>query len=113
MNKDKYLPPVHPGEILEKDFLEPMSLSQNELARQIGVSPRRINEIVHGKRSITADTAIRLSKFFGTSAKLWIGLQAEYDLDCAIYEERIGATGRFDNIKRFSPKGEEAILPAS
>jgi addiction module HigA family antidote len=112
MNKDKYLPPVHPGEILEKDFLEPMNLSQNELARQIGVPPRRINEIVHGKRSITADTAIRLSKFFGTSAKLWIGLQAEYDLDCVIYAERIGATGRFDNIKLYSPKSE-TILPAS
>ena len=105
MNEDKYLPPIHPGEILEEDFLKPMNLSQNELARQIGVPPRRINEIVHGKRSITADTAIRFSKFFGTSAKLWLNLQAEYDLDCVIYAERTGGTSRFDFIKRFIPTG--------
>ena len=101
MNEEKYLKPVHPGEVLEKDFLEPMQISQNELARQIGVPPRRINEIVHGKRGITADTAIRLSRFFGTSAKLWLGLQAEYDIDCIIYAEQTGGTSRFDFIKRF------------
>ena len=105
MNEDKYLPPIHPGKILEEDFLKPMNLSQNELARQIGVPPRRINEIVHGKRSITADTAIRFSKFFGTSAKLWLNLQAEYDLDCVIYAERTGGTSRFDFIKKFIPTG--------
>ncbi len=110
MNEEKYLKPVHPGEILEKDFLEPLQLSQNELARQIGVPPRRINEIVHGKRGITADTAIRLSRFFGTSAKLWIGLQAEYDIDSVLYAERTGGTSRFDFIKKFIPKPGVAIL---
>ncbi len=110
MNEDKYLKPIHPGEILEIEFLKPLKLSQNELARQIGVPPRRINEIVHGKRSITADTAIRLSKFFGTSAKLWLGLQSEYDLDCVIYAERTGGTNKFDFIKKFIPKAGVAIL---
>ncbi len=99
-NEEKFLKPVPPGEILLKDFLEPLNLSQNQLARDIGVSPRRINEIVLGKRAITADTAMRLSRYFGTSAKLWLGLQSEYELDCIVYEERTKATGRFDFIKR-------------
>ena len=103
-NEDKYLKPVHPGEVLKFEFLEPLNLSQNELARQIGVPPRRINEIVHGKRAITPDTAIRLSKFFGTSAKFWLGLQAEFDLDSLLYAERTGQTDRFDFIKKFVPK---------
>ena len=105
MNEDKYLKPIHPGEILNTEFLEPLKLSQNELARQIGVPPRRINEIIHGKRSITADTAIRLSRFFGTSAKLWIGLQGDYDVDSVVYAERTGRTNKFDFIKRFIPTG--------
>ena len=104
-NEDKYLPPIHPGEILEKEFLEPLGLSQNEIARQIGVPPRRINEIVHGKRGITADTAIRLGKFFGMSAQFWLSLQTHYELDSVIYEERTGGTSRFDFIKKFIPKG--------
>ena len=79
-----------------------LGLSQNKLAREIGVPPRRINEIVHGKRAITADTAIRLSRFFGTSAQLWLNLQSEYELDALIYAERNGKTRRFDFIKRFS-----------
>lgn len=103
-NEEKYLKPVHPGEILWEDFMQPMGLSQNRLANEIGVPPRRINEIVHGKRAITADTAIRLSKFFGTSAQLWIGLQADYELDSIIYEERTKGTGRFDFIKCFVDK---------
>ena len=98
-NETKYLRPVPPGEILLKDFLEPLKLSQNQLARDIGVPPRRINEIVLGKRAITADTAMRLSRYFGTSAKLWLGLQCEYELDCIAYEERTKATSRFDFIK--------------
>ena len=110
MNEDKYLKPIHPGEVLLKDFLEPLKLSQNELARQIGVPPRRINEIVLGKRGITADTAIRLSKFFGTSAKLWLGLQAEYELDCVIYAECTGGGSKFDFIKKFIPKPGVAML---
>ena len=75
--------PVHPGEILLTEFLEPMGLSQNKLARALAVPPRRINEIVLGKRSITADTALRLAKFFSMSAEFWMGLQADYDLRCA------------------------------
>ena len=73
--------PIHPGEILMEDFLEGFGITQNKLAVAIGVPPRRINEIVHGKRSVTADTALRLSRFFGTSAQFWLNLQAHYDLD--------------------------------
>ena len=71
---------VHPGEILLEEFLIPMNLSQNALARAVGVAPRRINEIVLGKRAITADTALRLAKTFGTSEGFWLGLQADYDV---------------------------------
>jgi addiction module HigA family antidote len=72
---------IHPGEVLLEEFLKPSGLSQNALAREMGVPPRRVNEIVLGKRSITADTAIRLSKHFGTSEQFWMGLQADYDLE--------------------------------
>jgi addiction module HigA family antidote len=72
---------IHPGEILLQEFLMPMVISQNALARAIGVPPRRINEIVLGKRGVTADTALRLSRAFGTSAGFWMGLQADYDLE--------------------------------
>ena len=75
------LPNPHPGEILLKDFLEPMGLSQNRLGREIGVPPRRINEIVHGKRSISADTDLRLARYFGISEGIWLGLQAAFDLE--------------------------------
>jgi antitoxin HigA-1 len=81
-------PPIHPGEVLLEDFLKPMGISQYRLAKAIHVPPRRINEIVHGKRGISADTAIRLSRYFGTSAELWLGLQADYDLELA--REEIG-----------------------
>ena len=77
----KKLTPVHPGEILDKEFLEVMGLSQNQLARDIGVSPRRINEIVLGKRRLTANTALRLARYFGTSPGFWLGIQMDYDLD--------------------------------
>ena len=103
-NEEKYLPPIHPGEILKTEFLEPLNLSQNRLAKEIGVPPRRINEIVHGKRAITADTALRFSRFFGTTAQLWLNLQSHYELDCILYAERTGKTKRFDSIKRFIPK---------
>ena len=73
--------PIHPGEVLLLDFLEPLSVSQHRLAVSIGVPPRRINEIVHGKRRISADTALRLARFFGTSERFWINLQARYDLE--------------------------------
>jgi addiction module HigA family antidote len=75
--------PIHPGEILQEEFLEPLKLSQNALAKAIHVSARRINEIVHGKRAITADTALRLSLFFGTSADFWMHLQSKFDLETA------------------------------
>lgn len=77
----KLLPNIHPGEVLIEEFLLPMEISQNALARAAGVPPRRINEIVLGKRGITADTAIRLAKVFGTSEGFWLGLQADYDLE--------------------------------
>ena len=77
----KTLPNVHPGEILLEEFLNPMGISQNRLARAMDVPPRRINEIVHGKRAITADTALRLARALGTSEQFWMGLQADYDLE--------------------------------
>jgi addiction module HigA family antidote len=80
MSKKK-IPPLHPGEVLLEEFLKPMNISQNQLGRSLGVSARRINEIIHGKRSITADTALRLARHFGTSAQFWLGLQMDYDLD--------------------------------
>ena len=79
----KKLAPVHPGEVLSEEFLRPMELSQNRLALDIGVHPRRINEIVLGKRAVTADTALRLARYFGTSAGFWMGLQSDFDLDVA------------------------------
>ena len=79
----KKLAPVHPGEILQKEFLEPMGLSQNRLALALGVPARRINEIVLGKRGITADTALRLARYFKMSPQFWLGLQMDYELDVA------------------------------
>ena len=80
MKKNK-LRPIHPGEVLLEEFLKPIGMSQNKLALNIGVPPRMINEIVLEKRRITADTALRLAKFFGMSAEFWLGLQSQYDLD--------------------------------
>ena len=79
----KKLPNIHPGEILFEEFLKPMDISQNRLARAMGVPPRRINEIVHGKRAVTADTAVRLALALGTSEQFWMGLQADFDLEKA------------------------------
>ena len=78
---EKKLAPVHPGEVLEEEFLKPLGLSQHRLALDIGVDPRRINEIVLRKRSVTANTALRLARYFNTSAEFWLGLQAQFDLD--------------------------------
>ena len=86
--KEKRLKPVHAGEVLMEEFLKPIGLSQGRLALAIGVHPRRINEIVLGKRGVTADTALRLSRFFGTSAGFWLGLQKDYELDVA--EDELG-----------------------
>ena len=77
------LPPAHPGEVLLEDFLKPMGISQYRLAKDIGVLPRRINEIVQGKRAITADTALRVAQYFGTSVEVWMGLQADYEVEKA------------------------------
>jgi len=81
MGTEKLLSPIHPGEILMEEFLEPMGISQYRLAKDLSVPARRINEIVHGKRSITPDTALRLSRYFGLSERFWINLQARYDLE--------------------------------
>jgi addiction module HigA family antidote len=83
---EKRLPPVHPGEVLLEEFLKPLGLSQNRLGLNIGVHPRRINEIVLHKRRVTAETALRLARYFGTSPQFWLGLQSDYDLDVAADE---------------------------
>lgn len=84
----KKLAPVHPGEVLLEEFLEPMGLSQYRVAQDTSVSARRINEIVHGTRAISADTALRLARYFGTSERFWLNLQAQYDLD--VERDRLG-----------------------
>jgi addiction module HigA family antidote len=86
--------PIHPGEVLMEDFIAGFGITQNKLAVSIAVPPRRINEIVHGKRAVTADTALRLGKYFGTSAQFWLNLQTQYDLDLA--EDRLA--GQIDAI---------------
>ena len=83
------LAPIHPGEVLLEEFLEPLELSQYRLAKDISVPPRRINEIVLGNRAVTADTALRLARYFGTSDRFWLNLQAGYDLD--VQRDRLGA----------------------
>jgi len=96
----KRFSPVHPGEILLEEFLRPMGVSQYRLAKDISVPPRRINEIVHGKRSITADTALRLSRYFGLSDRFWLNLQAHYDIE--VEKDRLA--GRLDvEVKALAP----------
>jgi addiction module HigA family antidote len=90
----KVLAPIHPGEVLLEDFLKPMALSQYRLAKGIKVPPRRINEIVHRKRAITADTALRLARFFGTSEQFWLNLQNRYDLE--MERDRLGESLKRD-----------------
>ncbi|HET7928379.1 MAG TPA: HigA family addiction module antitoxin [Actinomycetota bacterium] len=84
----KRLTPIHPGEVLLEEFLSPLAISQYRLAKDIHVPPRRINEIVHGTRSVSADTALRLARYFGTSERFWLNLQSQYDLD--VESDRIG-----------------------
>ena len=86
MIEEERLPPVHPGEVLLEDFMKPFGLSQYRLAQDLGVPALRINQIVHGKRAVTADTALRLARYFGTSANVWMRLQARYDLEVAEVE---------------------------
>jgi addiction module HigA family antidote len=92
----KPLSPVHPGEVLLQEFLQPLGLTQYRLAKTLNVPPRRINEIVHGQRAVSADTALRLARFFGTSDRVWLNLQAAYDLD--VERDRHG-----DRIRRDVP----------
>jgi addiction module HigA family antidote len=93
------LPNVHPGEILREEFLEPLGLTAYQLAKSIGVEQTRISEILHGKRGISADTALRLARFFGTSAQLWLNLQTRYEL-----EERLNEAGsEIEKIKPYEP----------
>lgn len=80
----KKLKPVHPGEVLLEEFIKPLGISQNQLARELGVDPRRVNAIILGARKITPDTALRLARYFGTSPQFWLGLQRDYDLDVAM-----------------------------
>src|SRR5215475_7940806 len=89
------MPPSHPGEILAEEYLVPLGITQHKLAVDIGVPPRRINEIVHGKRRISADTALRLARYFGTSERFWLNLQSRYDLE--IERDRLGPT--LDHIR--------------
>ncbi len=81
--------PVHPGEVLHEEFLKPLGVSQYRLAKEISVPPRRVNEIVHGSRAITADTALRLARYFGTTDRFWLNLQARYDLE--VERDRLGS----------------------
>jgi addiction module HigA family antidote len=83
------LSPVHPGEVLQEEFLKPLGVSQYRLAKEISVPPRRVNEIVHGSRAITADTALRLARYFGTTDRFWLNLQARYDLE--VERDRLGS----------------------
>ncbi len=103
MSNEK-IPPVHPGEILMEEFLRPMGMSQNRLANDLGVPPRRINEVVLGKRRITADTALRLARYFGMSPQFWLGLQMDYDLD--VEEDRLSA--RLEEVKVYVKTHEPA-----
>ncbi len=96
MTTTEKMEPIHPGEVLMEDFIKGFGITQNKLAVAVGVPPRRINEIVHGKRGITADTALRLAKYFRTSAEFWLNLQSHYDLDRA--EDRV-----FEQIDAIQP----------
>ena len=95
------LDPIHPGEILDEEFLKPLAISQYRLSKDIGVPPVRINEIVHGKRGITADTALRLAKFFGTTAEFWMNLQIHFDLEV----QRDVSAEQLKHIKVFQAAG--------
>lgn len=102
----KRIKPIHPGEILKDEFLVPLDMSQYRLAKDICVPPRRINEIVLGKRSITADTALRLARYFSTSPQFWLNLQTQYDLECEEQEKG-------DSIQKHVPIYEHAFASAA
>ena len=100
----KKLLPIHPGEILREDFMVPLGLSSNALARALGVTPARVNEIVRERRGISADTALRLARFFRTDVQSWMNLQSHYDIQCA--EDAAGSS-----IRKIAPRSDE-VLPA-
>lgn len=104
------LPPIHPGEVLLEDFMKPLGLSQYRLAKDIGVPALRISQIVNGKRAITADTAMRLARYFGTSPDVWLRLQARYDLEKAeiAYGDKIKA-----DVKILRPRQDEPVIEAA
>lgn len=104
----KQFAPVHPGEILLEEFLQPMGISQYRLAKEISVHPRRINQIIHGERAITADTALRLSRYFGLSERFWLNLQARYDLE--IEKEKL--KGRLESEVKVLAPGADAHVRA-
>jgi antitoxin HigA-1 len=95
MNPAPMMAPIHPGEVLQEEYLAPLGVTQHHLAVAIGVPPRRINEIVHGKRGITADTALRLARYFGTSERFWLNLQGRYEIEV----ERDRLAGALDEIE--------------
>jgi antitoxin HigA-1 len=103
------LPPVHPGAILLSEFLVPLEISQNAMARQISVAPKRINELVHGRRAITADTALRLARRLGTSPQFWMNLQSQFDLETA--QDRLGT--RLEREVRTPPRGKRPARRAA
>lgn len=98
----KKLPPIHPGEILREEFMKPLGLSSNGLARALDVTPARINEIVRERRGISADTALRLARFFGTDVQSWMNLQTHYDIQCA--EDAAGRA-----IRKIAPRSDDAL----
>lgn len=98
--------PIHPGEVLMLDYLEPLGVTQHRVAVAIGVPPRRINEIVHGKRGITADTALRLARYFGTSERFWLNLQSRYELEV----ERDRLAGTLDQIEPLAIASRRSVL---
>lgn len=111
MTTRKQIPPIHPGEILNEEFLAPLRVSQYRLAKEINVPPRRINEIVRGLRAISADTSLRLARYFGTSERFWLNLQARYDLE--IEKDRLGKrlereVSRFASPARHKTRGTRA-----
>lgn len=105
----KRLPPIHPGEILLREFLEPLAISQARLAKETSVPPRRINEIVRGTRAVTADTALRLARYFGTSGRFWLNLQVHHDLE--VEKERLG--GRLEREVKAYAGAERPASPST
>ena len=103
------LPPVHPGEVLLEEFMNPLAISQYRLSKDIGVHPRRINQIVHGNRAVTADTALRISRYFGTSERFWMNLQSRYDPE--VEKDRLGSRLERE-VKELAPGTTKDRLPS-